>query len=257
MAHNAFDIQNTAPPEQDPYPKGELAPFDANIEPMMVALAPSAPVQPDFSPQALPQTESNPWGDWRRKARMPKDVKAPQGYGLKMLNYLMFRNLATPPSQEPGEKSPDQKPVYTEYPEALKNALTVLGVTSERNPLGLSLDIDSARTLWFPEGSEISGTDEAEFRAIMEGGDQAVDRKRIRQFVNYDGSTTWEILNPDKTTMSRFTLGDHKGKKIFVQGGYDAYAKELRKLADKSSKNATSGGSADFDKLRQMFSKGV
>ena len=92
----------------------------------------------------------------------------------------------------------------------------------------------------------------AEFMSIAEQGDSKIDPKRIRKFVNYDGSLTWEVLNEDKTVMSRFTMGKYKGTSIFAQGGYKKFAELLKKAKGKLGKD--NGG--EFDSIRSMFGGG-
>lgn len=140
--------------------------------------------------------------------------------------------------------------IVTTAPEALRQALNIIGVASERNPTGLSVSLSTARQVIVGKNQEdIPGTEEAEFRAAMERGDDRIDKKKIRQFVNYDGSITYEVLNDDKSIMSRFTLGEYKGQKVFVQGGYSAYAQTLRKLAPQLA--ASQAKSSEFDEIRK------
>jgi len=124
--------------------------------------------------------------------------------------------------------------VYTRQPEAMKVAIQALGIQGPNNPNGLAIDMDTAKELWFgSKDAKVSSADETAFRAIAQAGDQKIDKKLIKQYVNYDGSTTWEILNTDKSIKSRFTLGSSEGKKIFAQGGYNEYASELGAITQK------------------------
>lgn len=191
-----------------------------------------------------------PWKGWDHD-----HPRRTYGNGTKMLEYLYWKRFA-PKQKEEGDPV-QELPLYTAHPEALKQALAILGVQSERNPMGLALDMDMAREVWFgaEKAKDLSDVDEAEFRAQMEQGDPAIDRKRIRQFINYDGSATFEVLNPDKSVMARFTMGTHKDQKVFVTGGYDAYAQQLKKLAEQKT-IATQSVADQFEQIRKMYARG-
>lgn len=173
--------------------------------------------------------------------------------GTTMLHYLGAYESAGRPF-DPHQIKPDESPLdrlHTSMPGAMKKALQLLGIRSEQNHEGLPVDFDVARELFF-SGEEVDETREAEFRSTIETGDPLLDRKRVKQFVNHDGSTTYEVLNTDKKTIaSKFTLGTFEGKMVFAQGGYDAYAKELRKL----SSSTQTGPMTEFEGIRQMMSK--
>jgi len=215
----------------------------------MVAPTPQPGVYGDFQP-SLPKASNNvPWSKFREEPFKRKQLpKFSNGPGSRMFNYLTFRKFVKEPKffNPAGEKSPIAD-ILTQTPEALRAALQVLGISGENNPPGLGLNIDTARKIWFGE-NEVTDADEAEFRSMMGG---TVDSKAVRQFVNHDGSTTWEVMNQDKTVMSRFTLGEHKGKKLFVQGGYSAYAQELRKLAQQLQ--GSDKWEADFNRIRSSI----
>lgn len=138
--------------------------------------------------------------------------------------------------------------IFTEQMEALKLALGSMGVASERNPGGLPVDFKDARKIWFGS-DDVDPIQEAEFRSTIEIGDRKVDPKKIRKFANSDGSLTWEILNDDKTVMSRFTMGEYAGTKLFSQGGYDSFAKLLKKAREKFGPDSK----GEFDSIRTMF----
>lgn len=122
--------------------------------------------------------------------------------------------------------------IYTDALGALKTAIAALGIASDRNPSGMPIDIKEAKKIWFgskaPEKYE-----ENEWRSLVEMGDSTLDPKRSRRFVNHDGSTTWELLNEDKTVASRFTMGEYKGTKVFTQGGYNKFAEVLKEARGK------------------------
>jgi hypothetical protein len=139
--------------------------------------------------------------------------------------------------------------VFTEQMEALKLAVKTMGIASERNPGGMPIDIKEAKKIWFGKDGEIDPIAESEWRNSVELGDNKLDPKRVRKFVNHDGSLTWEILNEDKTVMSRFTMGDYAGTKIFAQGGYNKFAEVLKKARQQLGQDT--GG--EFDAIRSMF----
>lgn len=150
--------------------------------------------------------------------------------GNIMANHLLGRSQAMiKANMEKGKKRGLREPdIYTDHQEALKTALMAMGIYSERNQGGLPIDLAIARKAYY--GAEkLSQEQEAEFRNMMEG-DRGFDPKKIRQFVNYDGSRTWELLNEDKTVMSRFTIGEYRGMKVFTQGGYNKFADLLKKV---------------------------
>jgi hypothetical protein len=172
------------------------------------------------------------------------------GKGVGMLTYLMHNKAAGNPTKS-DFPDPDQPPkesfIDSSHPEALKKAMAVLGLRSDQNHDGLDIDIDTAKKLYFGK-EKLSEIEEAEFRALMLHGDEKFDKKRMRQFVNHDGSTTYELINPDKSVMTRFTFGQFKERKVFAQGGYDSYSKELRKLLDNADQDTQA--MVEFDDLR-------
>jgi hypothetical protein len=113
----------------------------------------------------------------------------------------------------------------------------------------MPIDIKEAKKIWFGKDGEIDPIAESEWRNSVELGDNKLDPKRVRKFVNHDGSLTWEILNEDKTVMSRFTMGDYAGTKIFAQGGYNKFAEVLKKARQQLGQDT--GG--EFDAIRSMF----
>lgn len=202
---------------------------------------------PPFQPvpaEQYPVVEKHP----KRNLTKPK--------GTLMAQFLWNRSVNGPKprsSQEALERASAadfKNSIVTTAPEALRQALNFIGVASDRNPTGLGVSLATARQVIIGKNQEeTSMTDEADFRASMEQGDNRIDKKKIRQFVNYDGSVTYEILNDDKSIMSRFTLGEYKGQKVFVQGGYSAYAQTLRKLAPQLA--AAAAKSSEFDDIRK------
>lgn len=213
--------------------------------------APQVQQQP-FTPGALPDIANQPWLPLGSKS---SKAIPPQGPGTRMLTNLVINRLGGSNKSISQQTQLDQKPLVTSSHEALKLALSVLGVSSDKNQLGMNLPINMARSVWFGAGAKITDTDEAQFRAIMDGGDKNLDEKRVRQFVNFDGSTTWEVLNTDKTVMSRFTLGEFNGKKVFVQGGYSNYADQLKKIVAGSGRAGKINSS--FDKMQQALKMGM
>ena len=173
----------------------------------------------------------------------------PLGPGYTYMSHLFNRHkVADRIESYKKNGASDGAKIFTEQMEAVKAALATMGIYSDKNPGGLPIDIKEAKKIWFGN-EEIDEIKEAEWRQTIEIGDSKIDPKRIRKFVNYDGSLTWEILNQDKTVMSRFTLGDYNGTKIFAQGGYKNFAELLKKARGKIGPNLK----GQFDAIRGMF----
>lgn len=199
---------------------------------------------PPFQPQPAPVPPAGP--------QKTPSTHLTQPYGLTMAMFLDARSRRPPPGR-PGTNEVPKGSIITNQPEALRQALNYLGVASGRNPNGLTIDISTARQVIFGKG-DIDEVEEAEFRARMEAGDIQIDKKKIRQFVNYDGSVTYEILNNDKSILSRFTIGEFKGQKLFVQGGYSVYAQSMRAVIEKMS--SIQVRDSEFDKVRERLNMG-
>ncbi|UOF79078.1 hypothetical protein [Caudoviricetes sp.] len=168
------------------------------------------------------------------KARRPTLM---QSDGTTMLQYLMAEKMAGNPtaSDVPNpDKMPKETIIHASHPEALKAAISMVGIKSEYNKDGLPIDIDAARKLFFGD-EQLSDVEESEFRVLL-NGDKTVDPRQVRQSTNFDGSITVELLNQDRTPKTKFTLGTFKGAKVFAQGGYEEYAGELRKVLSDGSK---------------------
>ena len=151
--------------------------------------------------------------------------------GMTYFNHL-FRRAKNKRAKKDEGRPKDDLNIYTDHLEALKTAMQAIGLYSDRNPGGMPIDPKTAKKLWFGD-EKIDGIQEAEWRSGLDKGDTAIDPKKIRKFVNYDGSMTWEILNDDKTVMSRFTMGEYRGTKVFAQGGYSKFADVLKKVQGK------------------------
>jgi hypothetical protein len=199
--------------------------------------------------------------------RIKKGKALTKPIGLKMASYLYQRqfNPITPVGNRPmsaGEvdssglmSEPAKGAVVTKSPEALRQALMSIGVASGRNPTGLSVDLDTARQVMIGKRlDQVGEVEEAEFRATMEQGDERLDKKKVRQFVNFDGSVTYEIMNDDKSIMSRFTIGEFKGQKVFVQGGYAAYAQILKDLLPRLQ--SARRKNSEFEEIRKRATGG-
>lgn len=187
-------------------------------------------------------------------ANGPKDDGLPNGPGFAYVTHLFKRLSKAKMDKERGsDKRPskEETSIYSEHLEAVKTAIQQMGVYSDRNPGGLPIDLKEARKLWFGD-KDVDQVKEAEWRSLVEMGDRKLDTKRIRKFVNYDGSLTWEILNEDKTVMSRFTMGNYAGTTIFSQGGYSKFAEVLKKVKEKKGPDRQ----GEFDSIRGMFSGG-
>lgn len=164
-----------------------------------------------------------------RVANGPGDPGPPVEPGFVYMSHLFKRtNAAKKMRQRMQRRKSNDANIYSDHLEALKTAIGALGIYSDKNPGGMPIDFGDAKKIWF--GSEPpDNVQETEWRTLVEMGDKNVDPKRVRKFVNYDGSSTWELLNEDKTVMSRFTLGEYKGVKIFTQGGYNKFAELLQR----------------------------
>lgn len=173
----------------------------------------------------------------------------PKGPGFTYANHL-FRKMKKMRDEKQKQSGTDEVNIYTDQQEALKTAIGICGVYSDKNPGGMPIEIKSAKRIWFGK-DEPDGFAEAEFRSLAEMGDRNIDPKRIRKFVNYDGSMTWEVLNEDKTVMSRFTMGEFAGTKVFTQGGYSKFAEVLKKVQAK----AGGDGSDGFDAVRGRLAR--
>lgn len=179
--------------------------------------------------------------------RSEDDDDLPVGPGSSYMNHL-FRYNGIGKKLKEMKKGLKGVNIYTDQMEALMTALSVVGVYSDKNAGGMPIDMQEALKLKFGDG-DVDETDKAQFMTMIEQGDTKIDPKRVRKFVNYDGSLTWEILNDDKTVMSRFTMGKYKGTSIFAQGGYKKFAELLKTAKQKLGKD--SGG--EFDSIRSMF----
>lgn len=178
----------------------------------------------------------------------PND-ELPLGPGFSYMTHLFQRqNLPDKIKANNNKAGTNDSGIMTEADDALKSALRVVGLYSERNPHGIPLDLKNVKKFWFGE-KEVDGLEETQWRTTIEQGDSAIDPKKVRKFANYDGSLTWEVLNDDKTVMSRFTMGEYNGKSIFAQGGYDKFSDMLKKVKAKVGPDY----SADFDAVRGMF----
>lgn len=180
------------------------------------------------------------------------DDGLPVGPGFAYATHL-FRNIAQKRKREEHEsrgkdRGKEQTSIYTDQIEALKTALSAMGIYSEKNPGGIPIDVKEAKKAWFGD-KDVDPIQEAEWRSLVEMGDRKIDSKRMRKFVNYDGSLTWELLNEDKTVMSRFTVGEYAGMKIFAQGGYSKFAELLKQV--KQQKGPDHQGV--FESIRGMF----
>lgn len=175
------------------------------------------------------------------------DNDLPVGPGKTYLTHLFKHHNMKDKLQKHFEKENPKNNIYTDQQEALRTALQLIGCYSDRNQGGMPIDIHDAKKLWFGD-KEVSPHEEAEFRSTVEVGDNKLDPKKVRRFVNHDGSLTWEVLNDDKTVMSRFTMGEYNGKKIFAQGGYKSFAELLKKAKGKFGEDF----GAQFDAIRGM-----
>src|SRR3989304_503537 len=76
----------------------------------------------------------------------------PEGPGFNYLTHL-FRRVGGPAKAEAKKKEAKTKGsnIYTDHMEALKVALSAMGVFSEKNPGGMPVDLLDAKKIWFGE----------------------------------------------------------------------------------------------------------
>lgn len=177
------------------------------------------------------------------------ETELPVGPGNTYLTHLFNHHQVKSKMTKQQEKNSPKSNIYTDQQEALRTAMSIVGCYSDRNPGGMPIEVNDATKIWFGD-KEVSAQDHAMFRSTVETGDSKVDPKKIRKFVNHDGSLTWEVLNDDKTVMNRFTMGEYAGTKIFAQGGYKSFAELLKEAKQKLG--ADTGG--EFDAIRSAFS---
>lgn len=178
----------------------------------------------------------------------PKN-ELPIGPGNSYMNHLFkFHNTATKTAETIKDELTKGTNIFTDASEALKLAIKVMGVMNEKNPGGLPIEINEAQKIWFGD-KDVDDIQKTQWRTTIEMANPDYDPKKIRKFTNYDGSMTWEILNNDKTVMSRFTLGEHNGTKIFSQGGYKKFVALLDQLKSKLPDGASEG----FEQMRRSM----
>ncbi len=177
------------------------------------------------------------------------DNELPVGPGNTYLTHLFQHHQVGSKMKKQQEKNKPKSNIYTDQQEALRTALSIVGCYSDRNQGGMPIEVNDATKIFFGD-KEPTEQDQAMFRSSIETGDNKLDPKKVRKFVNHDGSLTWEVLNDDKTVMSRFTMGEYAGTKIFAQGGYKSFAELLKEAKEKIGPD--SGG--EFDSIRSAFS---
>lgn len=187
-------------------------------------------------------------GEYANPTEIDPEDELPLGPGKTYLSHLFKRHGLDQKIRNQHKKAmKDGGNIFTDQQEALRMALKIVGCYSDKNPGGMPIEVHEAKKFWFGD-QEADEMDEAEFMSVIEGDNQ-IDPKRVRKFVNYDGSITFEILNQDKTVQSRFTMGKYKGTTIFSQGGYKKFAELFKKARAKLGKD--DGG--EFDAIRAAF----
>ena len=180
----------------------------------------------------------------------PED-NLPIGPGYAMMTHLFKRSGGKGAIQAAKkDKLLNGANIITNAMDGVKTALQMIGCYSETNSGGLPIDLKDAMKVYFGK-KEPSDVEKSQFNHDLQDGAHKVDKKKVRKFVNQDGSLTWEIMNDDKTVMSRFTYGDYNGAKIFAQGGYNKFAE----LLDKAKKELGPDNRAEFDAIRNGFGK--
>lgn len=178
--------------------------------------------------------------------------KLPLDEGFVYMTHLFNINNKKKKEAEKGKgyKGLPDAFIFTDQPEAVKTAIEIMGIQTDKNPGGVPIDFNHAMKVYFGDDDKIDDVALAEWKTKVEQGDSTIDPKRVRKFTNYDGSITWEILNADKTVANRFTIGNYKGTKVFAQGGYQGFL-DLMKKARKELGDSTD----EFDWLRNVGKK--
>jgi hypothetical protein len=138
--------------------------------------------------------------------------------------------------------------VLTNATDGVRTALRMLGVAGETNTDGLPIDMTDVFKL-FGGDRKMDDLEKTNLVRELQDGSTKIDKKKIRKFVNQDGSITWEILNDDKTIMSRFTMGEYNGKKLFAQGGYKNFSDLLRQTKSKLGDDHK----GEFESIRSSY----
>lgn len=158
----------------------------------------------------------------------PDEDELPKTPGFAYLTHLFNAKGAAKKLKERHQKTVTKgMNLLTNAPDGVKTALRMLGVAAETNLDGLPFDMKDVFKLFYGD-KELDDIEKSDFMRELQDGVNKIDRKKVRKFVNHDGSLTWEILNDDKSIMSRFTYGEYNGKKLFAQGGYKNFAELLR-----------------------------
>lgn len=141
--------------------------------------------------------------------------------------------------------------IMTNAPDGVKTALKMLGMAGDNNVDGLPIDQKDILKLFHGDkADQLDDIERNEFLRDIGDGNTKIDRKKVRKFVNQDGSLTWEILNDDKKTiMSRFTFGEYNGTKLFAQGGYKQFGDLLRQARQQLGPDRRS----EFDSIRNKY----
>ncbi len=175
----------------------------------------------------------------------------PIGPGYAMMTHLFQRAGGKEKIEETKkEKLLNGANIVTNAMDGVKTALQMIGVYSETNTGGLPLDLKDAMKVYFGK-KDPNDVEKTQFTHDLQDGVNKIDKKKVRRFVNHDGSLTWEILNDDKSVMSRFTYGDYNGAKIFAQGGYNKFAE----LLNTAKKQLGPDKRGEFDAIRNGFGK--
>lgn len=176
----------------------------------------------------------------------------PSGPGFAYLNHLF---KATGAGDKLKQKAKDQLTngmnIMTNAMDGVRTALKLIGAAGDDNIDGLPIDTkDILKIFHGDKADEMDDISRNEFLKEIGDGSKKIDRKKIRKFVNQDGSLTWEILNDDKKTiMSRFTFGEYNGTKLFAQGGYKQFGQLLREARQKLGPDYR----GEFDSIRRNY----
>lgn len=178
------------------------------------------------------------------------DEDLPIGPGFAYLNHL-FNNAGGGGKikERMKDKMLNGLGIMTNAMDGVRTALKMIGAASDDNIDGLPIDQkDIMKIFHGDKADDMDDIQRNEFLKEISDGTKKIDRKKIRKFVNQDGSLTWEILNDDKKTiMSRFTFGEYNGTKLFAQGGYKQFGQLLREAREKLGPDHR----GEFDSIRQ------
>jgi hypothetical protein len=177
------------------------------------------------------------------------DDELPIGPGFSYMTHLFKRSGAKEKIEKKNKEDVlNGANVFTNSMAAIKTAMQMIGVYSDQNSGGLPFKLEDAYKIYHGD-NKLEDHVKSQFHADIQSGINKMDPKKIRRFVNQDGSLTWEVLNDDKTVQSRFTMGEYNGANIFAQGGYSAFSQLLKQAKSQLGRD----NKAEFDAIRGSY----